>query len=110
MAATNAVSASGKSDYEVGFRSLAAPTGVAATTTSGAAAVTITWIPVEGAVSYTIYRATRNNSDSAVELDTTTGASYVDESAASGRTYYYWVKSVGASCESELSAAAAGSR
>ena len=110
VVATNAASESEKSAYEIGFRSLGAPTGISATTTSGAAAVTVTWTPVDGAVFYRVYRGTRTGSDYAVEIDTTTEASYADESGAAGKTYYYSVKAVGASCESDFSAFVAGSR
>ena len=110
MSATNAVSESEKSAYETGFRSLAAPTGVSATTTSGAAAVTVSWTPVDGAVFYRVYRGTRTGSDYAVEIDTTTEASYADDSGADGKTYYYSVKAVSASCESDFSAFVSGSR
>lgn len=110
VVATNAVSESAKSAYETGFRSLAAPTGVSATTVSGAAAVTVTWTPVDGAVFYRIYRGTRTGSDYAVEIDTTTETTYADESGAASKTYYYSVKAVGTSCESDFSAFVTGSR
>ena len=108
--ATNAVSASEKSAGETGFRSLGAPTGVTATTQSGAAAVTVSWQPVAGAVSYRVFRGTRSGEAYAVEIDSTTETSYADESVAAGRTYYYSVIAVGATCESGFSAFVAGSR
>ena len=108
--AVNAVSASEKSAGETGFRSLGAPTGVTATTQSGAAAVTVSWQPVAGAVSYRVFRGTRSGEAYAVEIDSTTETSYADESVAAGRTYYYSVIAVGATCESGFSAFAAGSR
>ena len=110
VAATNAVSAGEKSAGETGFRSLGAPTGVTATTKSGAAAVTVSWQPVAGAVSYRVFRGTRSGEAYAVEIDATTETSYADESVAAGRTYYYSVIAVGATCESGFSAFAAGSR
>ena len=110
VTATNAVSESAKSAYETGFRSLGAPTGVSATTTSGTAAVTVTWTPVDGAVFYRVYRGTKTGSDYAVEIDTTTETSYADESGAAGKTYYYSVTAVGASSESGFSEFVAGKR
>ena len=110
VVATNAVSESAKSAYETGFRSLAAPTGVSATTVSGAAAVTVTWTPVDGAVFYRVYRGTRTGSDYAIEIDTTTETTYADENGAASKTYYYSVKAVGTSCESDFSAFVTGSR
>ena len=110
IVATNAVSESAKSAVETGFRSIPAPTGVTATTTSGAAAVTVSWQPVAGAVYYRVYRGTRTGSDYAVEIDTTTETTYADESGAANRIYYYSVKAVGASCESDFSSFVSGSR
>ena len=110
VTATNAVSESAKSAVETGFRSIPAPTGVTATTTSGAAAVTVSWQPVAGAVYYRVYRGTRTGSDYAVEIDTTTETTYADESGAANRTYYYSVKAVGTSSDSDFSAFVTGSR
>ena len=110
VAATNTVSASEKSAVETGFRSIAAPTGVTATTTSGAAAVTISWQPVVGAVYYRVYRGTKSGEAYAVDIDTTTETTYADESGAANKTYYYSVKAVGASCDSDFSAFVVGSR
>ena len=76
----------------------------------GAAAVTVSWQPVAGAVYYRVYRGTRTGSDYAVEIDTTTETSYADLSGAAGKTYYYSVTAVGASSESGFSAFVAGSR
>ena len=110
IVATNTVSESAKSAVETGFRSIPAPTGITATTMSGAAAVTVSWTPVEGALFYRVYRGTRTGGDYAVEIDTTTETTYADEGGAANRTYYYSVKAVGASCESNFSAFVAGSR
>ena len=108
--ATNSVCESAMSEAETGFSALAAPTGVTATKTSGADAVTVTWQPVAGAQYYIVYRGTKSGEDYAVELDTTEETSYTDETCVSGRTYYYSVKAVGESCESELSDFVAGNR
>ena len=86
------------------------PEGVAATNDSGAEAVTVSWQPVEGAAYYRIYRGTKSGEDFAVEIDTTTETSYADESGAANRTYYYSVKAVGTSSDSDFSAFVAGSR
>ena len=110
VVATNAVSTSEKSTVEMGFRSIPAPSGVTATTTSGAAAVTISWQPVTGAVYYRVYRGTKSGEAYAVDIDTTTETTYADESGAANKTYYYSVKAVGASCDSDFSAFVVGSR
>ena len=72
--------------------------------------MTVSWQPVEGAAYYRIYRGTKSGEDFAVEIDTTTETSYEDASGASGKTYYYAVKAVGASTESGFSAFVAGKR
>ena len=72
--------------------------------------MTVSWQPVAGAVYYRVYRGTRTGSDYAVEIDTTTETTYADESGAANRTYYYSVKAVGTSCDSDFSAFVAGSR
>ena len=73
-------------------------------------AVTVSWTPVNGATFYRIYRGTRTGSDYAVEIDTTTATTYADESGLANRTYYYSVKAVGASCDSNFSVFVVGSR
>ena len=72
--------------------------------------MTVSWQPVAGAVSYRVFRGTRSGEAYAVEIDSTTETSYADESVAAGRTYYYSVIAVGATCESGFSAFVAGSR
>ena len=88
----------------------ASPEGVTASNGGFADRVKIAWTPVDGAVFYRVYRGTRTGSDYAVEIDTTAEASYADDSGAAGRTYYYSVKAVGTSCESDFSAFVSGSR
>lgn len=51
------------------------------------------WEPVEGAVSYMVYRST-TGSDPFKLMKTTTSTSYVNTSAKSGTTYYYKVRAV----------------
>ena len=75
-----------------------------------AAAVTVSWQPVEGAAYYRVYRGMRTGSDYAVEIDTTTETTYADESGAADKTYYYSVKAVGASCDSDFSDFVSGRR
>ena len=55
----------------------------------------LTWTAVTGAAKYEIWRATSENG-TYTKLSTTTGKSLTNSSAASGVTYYYKVRAVGA--------------
>lgn len=54
---------------------------------------TLKWEPIEGAVSYQVYRANQEDG-SYVCVFTTTGTSYTHVSAQIGQTYYYKVKAI----------------
>ena len=69
-----------------------------------------TGLAVAGAVFHRACRGTRVGSDYAVEIDTTTETTYADEGGAAYRTYYYSVKAVGTSSDSDFIAFVAGSR
>ena len=65
----------------------------------------ITWAAVEDATSYKVYRATSSSSSKfKTPIETVTDLSYVDETVAAGKTYYYKVVAVGANSESIMSA------
>ena len=51
------------------------------------------WEPIEGAVSYKVYRATSRNGSYSV-MKTTTSTSYTNTSAVDGTTYYYKVRAI----------------
>ena len=59
----------------------------------------ITWEAVEGAVSYRVYRSTSSTKSYAL-VATVEALSYVDESVAAGKTYYYKLVAVGREGES----------
>ena len=63
----------------------------------------ISWEAVEDAVEYKIYRSTKANKSYSL-IYTTSELSYIDTSAAVGKTYYYKVVAVGENSESALSA------
>lgn len=63
----------------------------------------ISWAAVEGAVEYEISRATKKNG-TYTPIGTTEDITFVDESAAAAKTYYYEVTAI---CESSRSAASA---
>ena len=55
----------------------------------------VSWDKVNGAVEYTVYRATSENGTYEL-MKTTTSLSWKDTTAASGKTYYYKVVAVAA--------------
>ena len=64
----------------------AVPGGVTATPGNGQA--TITWAPVSGATSYTLYRATSSGAEASYRSGIT-GSSFTDTGLINGTTYYY---------------------
>jgi hypothetical protein len=72
--------------------SIAAPTGLTATASTGQ--IALTWSAVSGAASYDLYRATGNGQETLYKSGIT-GASYADISVTAGQTYYYEVAAVG---------------
>ncbi len=51
----------------------------------------ITWAPLDGAISYTVFRRAWGNF---VEMMTTEGTSFTDKTAETGKTYYYRVQAM----------------
>ncbi len=71
--------------------------------------VVVTWKAVDGATSYKIYRAQRNDSsDATLIASDITDTSYEDTSTIVGTKYYYWVKIVKDGEESGFSASDEG--
>lgn len=70
------------------------PSGVTATATS-ASAVTISWIPVNGATTYEVFRATVHGNYAL--LQSTGSTVVVDSNLAANTTYLYRVRAIGAS-------------
>ena len=70
-----------------------APTNVKAAVDS-ANSVKITWDPVAGASSYTVYRATSSGGAYSAIASGLTGVTYTDTGLMTGATYYYYVTSV----------------
>jgi PKD repeat protein len=60
--------------------------------------------PAEWNLTYKIYRNTTNNSSSASYADSAANTSYSNTGLSSSTTYYYWVKAVLGTDESEFSA------
>ena len=73
----------------------AAPSGL--TATAGSGQVTLSWQPVAGATSYSVYRGTRAGGESAAPVATgLTSPSDTDTGLTNGTTYYYTVTAVNA--------------
>lgn len=67
------------------------PTGVSVT---NGESVDISWNAVEGATSYSVWRAATNDSSKAQQIATVTDTSYADSAPAYYSQNYYWVKAV----------------
>ncbi|HQO21149.1 MAG TPA: kelch repeat-containing protein, partial [Acidobacteriota bacterium] len=79
-----------------------APTGV--TASSGCAGNSISWNTVTGAESYDLFRGTTCGTVQATFTNKT--SPFVDDTAAAGTTYYYWVKAIN-SCGTSSSSSCA---
>jgi fibronectin type 3 domain-containing protein len=79
-----------------------APTGLTATAAN--ASVTLNWLGSSGATSYSVYRGTTLNGESATALASGIATTaYSDTAAANGTTYYYKVAAVDVGAVSALS-------
>ena len=74
---------------------LAKPTSVKVTNDSSSGKPRVTWLGVEGADKYYVYRAT-SSSGEYTYMYSTTNTSYTNTSAVAGKTYYYKVMAVDA--------------
>ena len=107
-----AVTAAGTSAFsasDTGYRPLAAPTGVTAST-GRSTGVLVSWPAVTGALTYEVGRGAKGASRPAVTFEPVTGLTYNDDSAVPGVTYAYFVRAVASACNSAWSAVAQGSR
>ncbi|GBU23423.1 hypothetical protein R83H12_00034 [Fibrobacteria bacterium R8-3-H12] len=71
------------------------PTGVTATVSASANAITISWNPATGATSYRIYR-----SDASTYVGTSITTQYMNTGLTAGTTYDYWVTAYNSGGES----------
>ena len=87
------------------------PANVSASDGTYSDRVEVTWMASPGATSYTVYRATSvRRLARKISLGTTSGTSFNDTTATSGRTYYYWVKASNTYGTSDFSSHDAGNR
>ena len=83
---------------DAGWRSLASPTGLAATDGTEAAHVRVTWSAASGATHYRVSRGTAaDGSDRSALSGWQAGTTYDDTTAAPGATYFYWVTAAASS-------------
>lgn len=76
----------------------ATPTGLTATDGTSANSITLRWTAVPGAKGYRIFRSATNDTRTAQLIGTVKPAdapTYTDTPLNEGKTYYYWVKTVG---------------
>ena len=107
-----AVTSAGTSAFSApdsGYRPLATPTEVVATT-EDAKGVTVSWAAVTGATSYQVGRGEMDGSTPSVTLGSATSLAYTDATAVPGVTYRYYVCASGSACTSGWSTPATGSR
>ena len=88
--------------------SISAPTGVAASDGTYSTKVTVTWLAVGTATSYSIYRSTSSDVSTATLLGTSVTTTYDDSTTTIGQTYFYWVKAANATATSDFSAPDSG--
>jgi len=82
---------------------LPAPGGVFATDGIYADRVRVSWPGVYNALAYEVWRNTSTDTLSAVKLATIADTCYTDTSALRGTVYYYWVRTLGATTNSDAS-------
>lgn len=102
---------SGFSNGDSGFVPAApgAPAGVSASDATYCDKVRISWNSVAGATGYQVWRNTVNNSATAAQIATDNASPYDDASAATGATYFYWVKATNACSAGPFSSSDGGS-
>ncbi len=100
----------GTSDFSTsddGYRKPSAPSapaGVSASDGLSTTVIVISWNAVNSAASYSVWRSTSSSSSSATQIASAlTATTYSDTTAASGVTYYYWVRATNAGGTSAFS-------
>lgn len=111
--ATNTGGTSGFSSSDIGYMVApptppSAPTGVNATD-GNAGSTTITWTPVSGATSYSVWRSPNSSSAFATSLASgLTSPTYDDTTGSYGVTYWYFVKATNSAGTSGFSTGDSG--
>lgn len=81
------------SDAGSGYRTLLAPTALAASKGTYTGSVRLTWVAATGATSYQVMRSTNSDPNTASAIIETGATSYLDTTALPAVTYYYWLTS-----------------
>ena len=84
------------------FPLLSTPTGVSASDGAYTDRIQVTWRSVPDATSYHVYRSDRF-AGTKTRITATTGTSYSDRRIPVSQVFYYWIKAVNASGESDFS-------
>lgn len=101
--ATNAITSSGFSGVDTGYRMISAPITLNASDGTFTNKVQLAWNSSEGASTYTLWRNASNYSASATNIGISATTNYNDSNTVAGATYYYWVKASNAVCQSAFS-------
>ncbi len=104
VAAQNDTGCSAFNEEGLSVKRISATTGVSAITTN--TGIKVTWKPVEGAGSYTLYRKTATGAYQAIK-EGLTAVTYLDTTAAANTQYYYTVKAKSGDYYGALSASEA---
>ena len=90
--------------------SLSAPAEVTASDNAYSTKVGISWDTVRGATLYRIFRNATSESSTATVVGTTADGTFFDTTAATGQTFFYWVRAENGSSVGPLSQSDQGSR
>lgn len=77
-------------------RKLPCVDGIKGSNVASTGKIQLSWDPVEGAVSYKVYRATKEDGSYSLMKTVTDGTTYVNASAKAGKTYFYKIVAVAA--------------
>ena len=92
-----------------GYGKLLPPSYVSATDGAYGDKVVVSWSGTIGAMSYSVYRSTKDNSSAASIIGTVTGNNYyADTSVVPSTLYYYWIGATATIGDSELSESDSG--
>ncbi len=112
VVATNVCGASGFSNADAGSRGAppASTSAVSASDDDPCDRIVVSWFDAAGATSYEIWRATTNDTGTAVQIGTDSASPFDDTTAPAGQVFFYWVKSVGVCGTSGFGPVDVGSR
>lgn len=86
------------------------PTDFTASAGTSSSGVSLAWTGVDEATGYEVWRGTSSVTSGAEKIGDADRASYLDDTAIAGTTYYYWVKAVSEDGTSDFSQGVSGYR